>query len=711
MSREEAFAHLKDGRPRAAVALLELHLSNAPLDAIGWFLLGACRHALNELPQSEASFARSLELDPAHVQAHLGYIAVLRDAGNVRGALRASQKALATAPANARFAFAAGLCLEDIGDLNGALTYYDSAIGLEPDFEDALHNRGLLLAKLGRHREAAANHQQYLSAHPQAVRAHSGLADFLLAEGEYSRVVEILSSLLQLLPQNISALIRRGVAHASLGQFTEATKDFDQACQGNEEATKEYLGIVTPNSDRELMLSPENIFLNRAWARLGHCDWSTWNQLTSELKQFEHRPAVALEPAVGFIALHAPINGRQRTAVCAHIARRIESRVPVLPKLAPQRHSRIRIGVLTPDIRDHVMAYMLAPLFELIDQDRFAITAYSIAPDDGSAIRARIRRATGTFKDLSTHSDVDAALEIQKDDIDILIDPAGHTTGARFTIMAHRPARLHVNYLGFSGSLGSSRIDYAIADRVMGSESGEWTEARAFLPHTFILYDFRDTEPQTAPTRHEYGLPADAMVYCAFHKAEKISPDIFDIWMEILRLVPHSVLWFRSLPDAAIWRLRQKALSQGVDSTRLVFAPYESNRNLRYLGRHALGDLLLDAPYHNAINSSCDALRMGLPVLSQAGTAMASRACTSLLKAAQLPELVVRDAREYAEAAVRYGKDPALLYSVKERLRAKRRTAPLFDTAGRVRELEAAFQGMYDRMMRGEPPASFDVRL
>ena len=118
---------------------------------------------------------------------------------------------------------------------------------------------------------------------------------------------------------------------------------------------------------------------------------------------------------------------------------------------------------------------------------------------------------------------------------------------------------------------------------------------------------------------------------------------------------------------------------------------------------------MLDSIHHNAMTSACDALGMGLPLLTLHGSAMASRAGESLVRAAGLPELVAKDEDDYMNAAVRLASEPAALFKLKERLSASRRTAPLFDTAGRVRALEAAFQGMYDRMMRGEPPASFDV--
>jgi protein O-GlcNAc transferase len=702
---------MQGGRPGAAAALLESYLRDTPEDAKCWLLLGACRHALNDVPAAAEAFARSLALNPTDIQTHLAYISVLRASGDFQRALAASQNALTVLPNEPQLMFAAGLCLEDVGNIDGALSHYDAALQLAPDHEDALQNRGVLLCKIGRYKDAEANHRRYIAMHPQAARAHSGLADILLAEGAYPQAIEVLTALEQLLPQDTSAVVRLGVAYAAMGDFAKAREIFNYATALNPNAVMEFVGKIAPGADPDAVLSPQNVFINRAWDGLGHCDWSRWDRLSGELQQLAWRRDIAIEPAVGFVALHAPSDGVERTAIAAQVARGFENRIAALPRLMPQPRSQIRIGIVTPDIRDHVVAYMLAPLFELVDRNRFAMYCYSLGLEDGSEIRKRIRNAAAAFRDVASFSDYSAACSIRKDDIDILIDPAGHTTGGRFAIVAHRPARLHVNYLGYSGSLGSSRLDYAIVDRIVGNSDREWIETRVFLPHTFLLYDFRDPEPIAVPTRDEYGLPVDAMVYCAFHKPEKITPDIFRMWMEILKSVPGSVLWFGALPEDAIGRLRTVASSQHIDPTRLVVAPFESNRSANYLGRHALGDLLLDVPHHNAINSACDALRMGLPILTLTGTAMASRACTSILNAAHMPDLAVRDATEYVNAGVRYGRDLDLLRSLKQRLHANRRTAPLFDTTGRVRELEAAFQGMYDRMMRGEPPASFDVQL
>ena len=215
--------------------------------------------------------------------------------------------------------------------------------------------------------------------------------------------------------------------------------------------------------------------------------------------------------------------------------------------------------------------------------------------------------------------------------------------------------------------------------------------------------------PDIPLTRGDYGLPEDAFVYCAFHRPEKITPDVFAMWMTIAERAPRSVFWFRGISDVARQNLCAAAAAHGIDAKRLVFAPFEPSRDPRYLARHRLGDLMLDSLYHNAMTSACDALGAGLSVLTLPGDALASRACASLLGAAGVPELIANSPDDYVEKAVRLANDGGAMDAVKLRLAANRTSAPLFDTAGRVRALEAAFLGMYGRLVRGQSPASFDV--
>jgi predicted O-linked N-acetylglucosamine transferase (SPINDLY family) len=398
----------------------------------------------------------------------------------------------------------------------------------------------------------------------------------------------------------------------------------------------------------------------------------------------------AVEPAAAFRAFHLPLSGAERHAVARKLAADIEARAPAFTARQATRPGRIRLGVLSPDLKEHLNGHLLLPLFQLLDRERFELHAYSLSPDDDSDIRRQLVASAERFTDLHALGDGEAAATIQRDDIDILIDAGGHTSGGRFGITARRPGRVQCIYLGFAGSLASTRVDFAITDRIVASDAAEWSEICVDLPHTYYLYDFRVPPPAIGLTRREYGLPEKAFIYCAFHKAEKISPDTFLLWTRILRLVPSSVLWLLALPEAAQRNLRREAVAHGIDPARLHFAPYDSRD--RYLARQRLGGLLLDAVHHSAMTTACDAFAVGLPMLALRGAAMAARAGESLLRAAGLPELVCFDKEAFVAEAVRLASDLPRLETYRQRLEA--RDAPLFDTSGRVRELENAFLEM-----------------
>lgn len=588
---------------------------------------------------------------------------------------------------------ARAIALEDAGDPEAALEQYGRLLADYPSHADALHNRGLLLARLGRFGEAERSHREYTRLHPQDVRAHSDLADVLLALGRNEDALAALDAALQASPDAPDALIRRGVALACLRRFDEARQVFSSARSRFPQEVARFVQRVAPGGSLDTALSPENIFLARRYMSLGRCDWTDWEGYVAELRRAASDPAIALEPAIGFMALHAPLADAERHAIMRRIAAPIEARLPALPPPGPRQRQRIRVGVLSPDFRQHLNAFLLRPLFELADRSRFEVYAYSLFAEDGSEARARIRAAADVFRDLHPLADREAAMAIRQDDVDILLDAGGHTTGARFAITAQRPARLQATYLAFPASLGSRRVDYAIVDRIAAPDQGAWDEQLAYLPATYFLYDYRAPAPATPVSRRQYGLPEDAFVFCAFHKAEKITPAAFELWMEILRRVPRSVLWFLALPEAAAANLSRRAAGSGVEASRLVFAPFESAD--RYLARQRLGDLMLDAVDHSAMTTACDALGMGLPLLTLGGgAAFANRAAESLLRAAGLPELVAADRDGYVRLAVQLASDRARLGEIKARLARYRGTAALFDTAGRVRELEAAFEQM-----------------
>jgi len=215
-------------------------------------------------------------------------------------------------------------------------------------------------------------------------------------------------------------------------------------------------------------------------------------------------------------------------------------------------------------------------------------------------------------------------------EIDIAIDLKGYTADARPGILSHRPCPVQAQYLGFPGTMGAPYIDYIIADDVIIPESHEqyYTEKVVRLPGCYQPHDSTQKISDRIPTRAEEGLPEGAYVYCCFNNNYKITPEIFDVWMEILKEVPDSVLWLYEGNAAAPPNLRKEAEKRGVDPSRLVFAKKKPIEE--HLARHKLADLFLDTIPCNAHTTARDALIAGLPVLTIMGDTFASRVAASI---------------------------------------------------------------------------------
>jgi predicted O-linked N-acetylglucosamine transferase (SPINDLY family) len=212
------------------------------------------------------------------------------------------------------------------------------------------------------------------------------------------------------------------------------------------------------------------------------------------------------------------------------------------------------------------------------------------------------------------------------------------------------------------------------------------------------------------PTRRGENLPEQGFIFCAFNSVFKLSPDIFDVWMRLLKQIEESVIWLRGTINdkEAQKNLRKEAEKRGISADRLVFAKRTEHES-DHLARLSLADLFLDTLHYNAHTTACDALWTGLPLITCIGSTFAGRVGASVLNAVGMPELVTTSLEEYEALALKLARDSALLASIKAKLAANRLTTPLFDTARYTRHLEAAYTTMWERAQRGEPPASFAV--
>lgn len=366
---------------------------------------------------------------------------------------------------------------------------------------------------------------------------------------------------------------------------------------------------------------------------------------------------------------------------------------------------RLRIGYLSSDFREHAVGHLTAEVLGLHDRAKVEVFAYYCfqAASGNDVAHQRFKATTDHWVDIHGMTDEQAAERIFADRIDILVDLNGYTNGARTKVLAMRPAPIIVNWLGYPGTTGSPFHNYIIADNFIIPPSHEifYSENVMRLPCYQPNNRGRVVSKQVM-SRHEAGLPENAMVYCTFNGQQKITPFTWRRWMSILHQVPGSVLWMLSSIEDTNNRLVEHAAHYGIGRERLIF----SNRmnNADHLARYPLADLFLDGSPYGAHTTASDAMWMGVPILALAGRSFASRVCGSLALAAGVSELICTTSEEYVSLAVELASSRERLAGYRRRLRENRDTCVLFDTPLLVASLEGLYRQMWGELLSGRLP-------
>lgn len=703
---ERGRALLLAGDAGAAAAALERAVGADPAAVEVHFLLGASRHALGELAAALAAFDAALARDPQHREAACAAIGMLCALGRADEALARAETLLAAHPHDPHLNYNAALVHEALGDWAAALARYDAALAAAPGALLPLLNRGLALTRLGRPEDAYRSNLELARVHPGLADAHFNLAETCLATGRDAEALAAADRALALDARHMGAALDRALALAALARFDAAQAALARAAA---------LGAALPQSDAGGAASAREIYLVRAYDRLEACDWTEHETVLARFGALINDEAQAdrplASPALAYRAVMLGLPQADQLRLARRTAERIAASAPPSP-IAPAvrardaARSRLRIGYVSSDFRDHPLAHLSAGFFARHDRARFEVFGYAIAPDDASEYRRRIVAGCDRFADLAGAGAADIVRAIAADRIDVLVNLNGYTTGHRTEVFAARPAPVQVSWIGLTATTGADFIDYLIGDAVVTPpEHDRWyAEAVVRLPHCYLVTDAGEAPPP-APPRAAAGLPAAGFVFCDFNQHAKITPELFAAWMRILRRVQGSVLWLLDGPGRA--NLLAHAAAAGVDAARVVFAPRLPRR--QHLARLQLGDLFVDTRPTNAHTTAVDALLAAVPVLTCPGETFAGRVAESIARAADLDALVVADLAAYEAVAVDLAGDRTRLDALRRRLRDGRRTLPVFDTAARVREIEWAYAEMVARHRRGLPPASLEV--
>jgi predicted O-linked N-acetylglucosamine transferase (SPINDLY family) len=601
-----------------------------------------------DIDEAVRLFKVALELHPGHPAAcySLGVIALRRN--DHAEAMHWATVGIGVAPGYAPLHFLAGSASRSAGGaVETALAYFDQAIGLQPDYLEALVNSGVALRDLIRHHDALQRFNQVLAINPDHTTALANCAVLLTEFKQSEQAIKMFERLLQVQP------------------------DYDYG-----------LGLLS-------------------FERLHICDWSDYEETVRKIIEgLRAGRKTCKSLAVMAISDFAGDHYEAARTFGQHL---YSASPKPLWNGERYRHEKIRLAYISPDLREHPVGHLMAGVFEHHDKSRFELIAISLGIDDKSRLRGRMLDVFDRFIDAKTMPSIQVARLMRDLEIDISVDLGAYTADSHPEILAQRPAPIQVNFLGYCGTMGVEYMDYLIADRhVIPREHWPYYDEKiVYLPDAYLPTDGSIDIPEGIPSRAEHGLPENGQVFCAFSHDYKISPRIFAIWMRLLQRNPGSVLWLMSRNEISRRNLQAFAASMEIDLARIVFAT-RVPRVEDHLARYRLADFFLDTYPYNAHTTTADALMAGIPVVTCMGDAFHARVAGSLVQAAGLPELVTHSLEDYEALAQALAAQPQRVARMKDHLQKTRASNPLFDTPTYCRNLEAIYISLWRKQQLGQ---------
>lgn len=654
-----------------------------------------------------SAFEAALALAPGHVQAASACATLLFELARPRAAQACLQVLQAQLLADAEGAANLGIAHAACGEREAAKSCFLQALEHDGGHTRALQHMAAIHAQDQQWHAALAFATRWLASAPDQPGCWLAVADVLMATCRHDEALVHLERALQRFPGHPALTLRQAVTLARCCDFEAA------------DALLATLGDAS-GSGQQPAGDARSIFCRHAFEAVQACDWRDQERLLALVKQVLGSPAEAAASgqcadmrAVLLCGPVLPLGDREMQLAARAMWQPLGAGParPGRPFSAADvlnRQGAIRIGIAARSLRDEAATAELAALLALHDANRFEFHVYSPTVQPQAALAQAL--APHRVVEIAHFSDDEALARVRLDRLDIWLDLACGTPGWRPVLAARRVAPVQLQHPGWPGHEAGGPFDYTLSDGfIHAAQDARHKQPTALLrlPHTcWPAMPARPDDVQAGITREQAGLPAQALVLCAFAPSLHIDRHSFSVWMRVLGQLPEAVLWLPPLGVAVQDNLQREARAAGIDASRLCFA-IAATRQQR-LACLALADLFMDSLRISSRQELGDALALGVPALSCAGSSMAARMGGSLLQAAGLADCVFDREADYVAAILRLGNNRAALQQLRKRLQAGLATAPPFDLPARVRELEAAWAFMAGRARAGLPPEPFD---
>ncbi len=631
--------------PELAIDYLNQLIDNGLADADVYNNLSLAFKATGDLDKARKAIENALEIDSDHVESLCNLSSMLNEEGLFAEALPFAQKAVKL-DENCDIAYNnAGSSYRGMAKLDEAAEAYDQALRINPEQPEYYNNLALVLEFQCRFDEMMEAFETAIDLKPDYAIGKANFAAALLKQGHLSRAKELIDSIAEKEEVSTSILVSLGRYNYELGRFPESLKAYQEALEINPKEMIALFGMAATQIARD---DVEDEFLFKL-----HCE----------------------------------------------AASRIEDGVEPLSHDRIERSStKIKLGFVSPDFKNHSVAFFLEPLIENLDRDRFEIHCYSSVPNPDEMTR-RFQSLADEWHEISDTSGKNLASDIKKDGIDVLFDLAGYTAGSQIAAFVYKPAPIQVSYLGYAHSTGLSSMDFRIVDPVTDPEEKTFNSERlAEMPDCFLCYRPVDEAPEVGP------LPAlenESITFGCFNNIAKFTPLSARLFAGAMKAVPDSRILLKShqADDPAV-RERVTALfgNNDIDESRIEFMPRLPNIR-EHLSFYNRVDIALDTSPYNGTTTTCEAFWMGVPVVTLAGSRHASRVGASLNSVVGLSDLTAESEEDFIKKTAMLSENLEKLSEIRQELRQRVTDSPLRDESSFARNMESTILGMLDQQV------------
>ena len=631
-----------------------------------------------DLKQAELLYHAVLKQSPDHAYANfcLGYLYQRLD--HLSQAIEYYQQAIHNQPDYIDALNNLGNVYEQEDRLAEAIASYQNIIQLRPDHSIAYYNLGVVYERQGKAAQAVESYQKAIELNSSHVSVYNNLGNLYEQQERWTEAIACYQKVLQLRPEDVNTYHRLGVGYQKLGDYTLAPDYYRKVLASNPTHATSLNNLAILAKDQGKLSEALDLLHQVVDTQPSHT--MAWSNLLLILN-YSH----GADPSEIY-AEHQRWGDYHAAPFSDRIQPHVNDPTPARP---------LRIGYLSGDLRKHSVTYFFEPLLAKHTRSQFEIICYA-QNKKVDATTQRLQRLASEWCPIYDRTDEQVAKQIRQDQIDILVDLSGHTGNHRLLVFARQPAPIQVTYLGYPNTTGLSAIHYRFTDGWADPEGADhrYTEQLMRLPHGFLCYQ----PPSDCPTVSALpALTTGQITFASFNNLAKVNPQLVAHWAVILKAVPGArmIVKSKALTDLATREYWYSIFeTQGIGRDRLELLGWTSYQ-IEHLTLYHKIDIALDTfPYHGT-TTTCEAMWMGVPVITLAGRTHAARVGVSLLSSVGLQEFIAESPEDYIHKAIHLASNLERLQQLRVTLRERMQGAPLTNARLITQSIESAYRTIW----------------